>query len=78
MLAYKLTGEIQEDHKLIADVPDGIEPGYADVLLLVPQSDDEIPLVDDPEDLRAFRKGKAEIEREGTVSLEQVKADLGL
>lgn len=76
MLAYKLTAEIGEDRRLVLDAPDGIPPGYVDVLLLVPQSDDEIPVVDDPEDLKAFREAKEEPGE--NVAWEDVKAELDL
>ena len=78
MHAYKLTVEITQDRELRLDLPDEIPSGYAELLLLVPESEDEIPVVEDEADTQAFREAKAEAEREGTIPLEQVKAELGL
>lgn len=80
MQAYKLTVEITQDRKLRLDLdlPDEIPSGHAELLVLVPESEDEIPVVEDEADLKAFREAKAEAEREGTIPLEQVKAELGL
>ena len=78
MLAYRLIGEISDERKLILEVPDGVSPGFAEVVMLVPQAPDEIRELEDRIDTEAFRQGKAEGEKEGSVPWAQVKAELGL
>jgi len=60
MLAYRLIGEISGERKLILDVPDGVSPGFAEVVVLAPQSPEEIRELEDRIDAEAFRKAKEE------------------
>lgn len=44
----------------------------------VPESANEVQKLEDRMDIEAFRQAKVEVDKEGTVPLEQVKAELGL
>jgi len=78
MHAYRLTAEVSADHRLVLEVPHRIPPGVAEIVVLVPESANEAQELEDRMDLEAFREAKAEVDKEGTVPLEQVKAELGL
>jgi len=78
MHAYRLTAEVPADHRLVLEVPDRIPPGVAEIVVLVPESANEAQELEDRMDIEAFREAKAEVDKEGTVPLEQVKAELGL
>ena len=44
----------------------------------VPESANEVQELEERVDLEAFRQAKAEVDKEGIIPLEQVKAELGL
>ena len=76
MRAYRVKTVISEDHQVTATLPEDAPPGEAELLVLV----DDVPEVNDPEDLAAYRRAMKEYEESGrkSVPFEQICREMGL